>query len=74
MSKIVEWKWPEKVTLCEVGLRDGLQNEKKILSVEEKLTLLDMTVDSGIKLLKSVPLSIRKPCRRWRIRKKSSDG
>ena len=20
--------WPDKVTICEVGLRDGLQNEK----------------------------------------------
>ena len=43
--------WPAKVTICEVGLRDGLQNEKKILSVEEKLELLDMTVASGIKII-----------------------
>lgn len=43
--------WPDKVTICEVGLRDGLQNEKKILSVEEKLELLDMVVDSGIKVI-----------------------
>ncbi len=46
-----EWQWPEQVRLCEVGLRDGLQNEKKLLSVEEKLTLLDMVVDSGIKII-----------------------
>ena len=31
---------PKSVTLCEVGLRDGLQNEKTILSTDEKLTLL----------------------------------
>ncbi|MDF2635911.1 MAG: Hydroxymethylglutaryl-CoA lyase, partial [Pelosinus sp.] len=43
--------WPDKVTICEVGLRDGLQNEKKILSVEEKLELLDMVVASGIKVI-----------------------
>lgn len=43
--------WPDKVTICEVGLRDGLQNEKKMLSVEEKLELLDMVVDSGIKVI-----------------------
>jgi hydroxymethylglutaryl-CoA lyase len=43
--------WPKKVSLCEVGLRDGLQNEKKQLSVEEKLQLLDKTVDSGIKII-----------------------
>jgi len=28
-------QWPEKVTICEVGLRDGLQNEKTLLSVDE---------------------------------------
>ena len=43
--------WPGKVTICEVGLRDGLQNEQRILSVEEKLELLDMTVASGIKII-----------------------
>ncbi len=43
--------WPDKVTICEVGLRDGLQNEKKLLSVEEKLELLDMVVESGIKII-----------------------
>ena len=43
--------WPESVTICEVGLRDGLQNEKKMLSVEEKLKLLDATVASGIKVI-----------------------
>ena len=29
--------WPAKVSLCEVGLRDGLQNEKTIPTVEQKL-------------------------------------
>lgn len=44
-------RWPEKVTLCEVGLRDGLQNEKKLLSVEEKMQLLNAAVASGIKII-----------------------
>lgn len=43
--------WPDKVTICEVGLRDGLQNEKRILSMGEKLELLDMVVASGIKII-----------------------
>lgn len=43
--------WPEKAVICEVGLRDGLQNEKKILSVEEKLDLLDAIVNSGVKVI-----------------------
>lgn len=43
--------WPDKVTICEVGLRDGLQNEPKILTVEEKLQLLNAVVDSGVKIV-----------------------
>lgn len=43
--------WPATVSICEVGLRDGLQNEKKQLSVAEKLLLLDKAVESGIKIM-----------------------
>ena len=43
--------WPAKVTLCEVGLRDGLQNEKTIPTVEQKLQLLDAVVASGVKII-----------------------
>ena len=46
-----EISWPDRVTICEVGLRDGIQNEKKLLSLEEKLELLDAIVDSGIKVV-----------------------
>lgn len=43
--------WPATVSLCEVGLRDGLQNEKTIPSVEQKLELLNAVVDSGVKII-----------------------
>ena len=43
--------WPAKVTICEVGLRDGLQNEKAIPSVEQKLQLLNAVVDSGVRII-----------------------
>lgn len=43
--------WPIAVSLCEVGLRDGLQNEKKQLSVTEKLQLLTKVAESGIKII-----------------------
>lgn len=46
-----EITWPGNVTICEVGLRDGMQNEKKLLTVEEKLELLDAIVDSGIRII-----------------------
>ena len=42
---------PQRVTICEVGLRDGLQNEKRLFSVEEKLALLNSVVASGIKII-----------------------
>ncbi|MCK9217954.1 MAG: hydroxymethylglutaryl-CoA lyase [Firmicutes bacterium] len=42
---------PEKVTICEVGLRDGLQNEKKILNTEEKLELANKLIDAGFKVI-----------------------
>ncbi|MDR2174637.1 MAG: hydroxymethylglutaryl-CoA lyase [Synergistaceae bacterium] len=38
---------PEKVFLCEVGPRDGLQNEKTLLSVEQKIELIEAIVDAG---------------------------
>jgi hydroxymethylglutaryl-CoA lyase len=43
--------WPQNVTFCEVGLRDGLQNEKVIPTVEQKLELLNAVVDSGVKII-----------------------
>lgn len=43
--------WPKQVTICEVGLRDGLQNEKTLLSVDDKLRLLNSVVASGVKVI-----------------------
>ena len=43
--------WPSAVTVCEVGLRDGLQNEQTIPSLDEKLQLLDAVVASGITIV-----------------------
>lgn len=41
----------EKVTICEVGPRDGLQNEDKILSVEERVELINTITDAGFKVI-----------------------
>ena len=38
---------PKKVSICEVGLRDGLQNEKVLLKTEDKLELLRGIIDAG---------------------------
>lgn len=37
------------VHLFEVGPRDGLQNESKLLSVDEKVTLIERLVQAGVK-------------------------
>ena len=37
------------IEICEVGPRDGLQTEKTILSTEDKITLIQKLIDSGIK-------------------------
>jgi hydroxymethylglutaryl-CoA lyase len=40
---------PTHVDIYEVGPRDGLQNEKTVLPVETKLSMIESLVDAGIK-------------------------
>jgi hydroxymethylglutaryl-CoA lyase len=40
--------YPQKVRIVEVGPRDGLQNEKSAVSVETKVTFIDMLSDAGL--------------------------
>lgn len=48
---------PKKIFICEVGLRDGLQNEKHedgtalVLTVEQKVELLKSMIDAGFKTI-----------------------
>lgn len=42
---------PKSVTVCEVGLRDGLQNEKATLTTEQKLALLYKIQGAGVSLI-----------------------
>lgn len=42
---------PKKVTICEVGPRDGLQNEDKVLSLEEKVEIINAISDAGYKVI-----------------------
>lgn len=42
---------PKKVTICEVGPRDGLQNEDKVLSLEEKIEIINAISDAGYKVI-----------------------
>ncbi len=44
-------QWPERIIFCEVGPRDGLQNEPTTLSVEQKTALIEGVVDAGVKIV-----------------------
>ncbi len=38
---------PKRITLSESGLRDGIQNEEVVLSVEQKLEIINDLIDAG---------------------------
>lgn len=44
-------KLPSEIILCEVGLRDGLQNEKKILETSDKLFIAQQLIEAGFKVI-----------------------
>ena len=43
--------FPSRVTICEVGPRDGLQNEKMTVTAAAKVRYVEMLVDAGIKAI-----------------------
>lgn len=42
------------IHICEVGPRDGLQNEKKFISTNDKIQMITKLVDAGIKKIEAV--------------------
>jgi hydroxymethylglutaryl-CoA lyase len=44
---------PDRVTICEVGPRDGLQNEKAIVSAEDKAHLIDLLSATGLSYIEA---------------------
>ncbi len=44
-------RYPERLNLCEVGLRDGLQNEKQLLTTEQKAEILRRLVSAGFRTI-----------------------
>lgn len=43
--------WPEKIIFCEVGPRDGLQNERTMLSAAQKTELIEGVVSAGVPIV-----------------------
>jgi hydroxymethylglutaryl-CoA lyase len=44
---------PERVKVCEVGPRDGLQNEARVIAIEDKIRYIDMLSASGLALVET---------------------
>ncbi|HEY5350694.1 MAG TPA: hydroxymethylglutaryl-CoA lyase [Candidatus Lustribacter sp.] len=40
--------FPKQVTICEVGPRDGLQNEARTVAAADKVRYIEMLVDAGV--------------------------
>jgi hydroxymethylglutaryl-CoA lyase len=46
-------RWPEAVTIMDVGPRDGLQNEPYVLPAAKKIRLITGLVDAGVKWIQA---------------------
>ena len=40
--------WPDKIHITEVGPRDGLQNQSKLISTETKINLINALSQTGL--------------------------
>ncbi len=40
--------WPQRVVITEVGPRDGLQNERRLIPLEQKVALIDRLSSTGL--------------------------
>ncbi len=45
--------FPKRVTICEVGPRDGLQNEAQAVPAADKVRFVEMLVDAGITVIEA---------------------
>ncbi|MBN2286313.1 MAG: hydroxymethylglutaryl-CoA lyase [Tissierellales bacterium] len=43
--------FPGKITICEVGPRDGFQNEKGVISLEDKIFCINQATESGYQVI-----------------------
>jgi hydroxymethylglutaryl-CoA lyase len=44
---------PARVSICEVGPRDGLQNEATVVSAADKIRYIELLVDAGVTLIEA---------------------
>ncbi len=53
MSYLANNELPKQVKIVEVGPRDGLQNEKQQISAEDKITLINLLSEAGVRYIES---------------------
>jgi hydroxymethylglutaryl-CoA lyase len=46
-------QFPQRVKIVEVGPRDGLQNEKQLITAQDKIALINKLADAGLKTIES---------------------
>lgn len=44
---------PKRVKIVEVGARDGLQNEKQVVSTETKVNLINLLSETGLPVVEA---------------------
>ena len=61
-----------RVTLCDVGPRDGLQNEPETLAPDVRADLVRRLAAAGLPRIEAVSFVATSACRRWRAQRRSS--
>jgi isopropylmalate/homocitrate/citramalate synthase len=56
---------PSRVTLVDVGPRDGLQNEKQTVDAAVKIELVHRLQAAGLREIEVTSFVSRSGCRRW---------
>ena len=56
---------PKTVKIVEVGPRDGLENEKRLVVTDIKVELIRRLVTAGLKTIRRPPSFRPNGCRRW---------
>ena len=67
-SAEVRLKYPSRVSIVEVGARDGLQNEKQEVTAAVKIELVNRLSAAGFRNVEAGSFVSPKWCRRWRPR------
>jgi hypothetical protein len=70
-NKPMQSRLPRKIEIHEVVLRDGIQNEKKLVSTDQKVKLINRLTEWEYGASRCHPLSIPVSFRRWQMQRNS---